>query len=208
MEYDKFVEDGYIIVDDFLPQDEALKLESLYSNNSDWSLADQVRDDLYTTSHFQTARTKSTYLPKEDESYSARFWSSAKLVSQVEKIHDKYFKPLLKEISSFELSKFDIRCYKMDEGCHYRTHLDQWVSDVGCIYYINQKWMWDWGGIFHLDTASEEIDDSDSVVPIFPKFNRALIMNNTLEKFKFPHFISHVADYAQDPRYTLITFGR
>ena len=76
------------------------------------------------------------------------------------------------------------------------------------IYYINQKWMWDWGGIFHLDTASEDIDDSDSVVPIFPKFNRALIMNNTLEKFKFPHFISHVADYAQDPRYTLITFGR
>ena len=94
MEYNKFVLDGYIIVDDFLPQDEALKLESLYSNNSDWSLADQVRDDLYTTSHFQTARTKSKYLPKEDESYSARFWSSAELVSQVEEIHDKYFKPL------------------------------------------------------------------------------------------------------------------
>jgi hypothetical protein len=53
----------------------------------------------------------------------------------------------------------------------------------------------------------EKREKSDSVVPIFPKFNRALIMNNTLEKFKFPHFISHVADYAQDPRYTLITFG-
>ena len=61
MEYNKFLKEGYIIVDDFLPQDEALKLESLYSNNSDWSLADQVRDDLYTTSHFQSARTKSKY---------------------------------------------------------------------------------------------------------------------------------------------------
>jgi len=55
------------------------------------------------------------------------------------KIHDKYFKPLLKEISSFELSEYNVRCYKMDEGCHYRTHLDQWVGDIGCIYYINQK---------------------------------------------------------------------
>ena len=177
---------GYEIVDNFIPHSEALKLESLYSNHKEWSLADQVRDDLYTTSHFQSARTKSKYLPKEDESYSARFWSSTELVSQVEEIHDKYFKPLLNEISPYELNEFNIRC----------------------IYYINQSWMWDWGGIFHLDTASEEIDDSDSVVPIFPKFNRALIMNNTLEKFKFPHFISHVADYAKYPRYTLITFGR
>ncbi len=115
MEYNKFLKEGYIIVDDFLPQDEALKLESLYSNNSDWSLADQVRDDLYTTSHFQSARTKSKYLPKENESYSARFWSSVELVSQVEKIHDKYFKPLLKEISSFELSEYNVRCYKMEK---------------------------------------------------------------------------------------------
>ena len=59
--------DGYEIVDNFLPHSEALKLESLYSNHKEWSFADQVRDDLYTESHFQSARTKSKYLPKEDE---------------------------------------------------------------------------------------------------------------------------------------------
>ena len=165
---------GYVIIDNFLPNDDANKLEELYYHNKDWKISDQIRDDLYSESHFQSAKTKSKYLPKENESYSAKFWSSDGLVSDVGNI----------------------------------THLDQWVSSVGCLYYINRDWIWDWGGIFHLDTASEETDDSDSVIPIFPKFNRALIINNTLDKFKFPHFVSHVTDYAMNPRFTLVTFGK
>jgi Rps23 Pro-64 3,4-dihydroxylase Tpa1-like proline 4-hydroxylase len=212
MELNNLIEDynknGYVVVDDFLPNEEANKLEELYYNNSDWTLSDQVRDDLYSESHFQSAKTKSIYLPKENESYSAKFWSSDGLVSEIESIHDKYFKPMLENISQVDLNDYNLRCYKMDEGCHYRTHLDQWVSSVGCLYYINRDWIWDWGGIFHLDTASELSDDSDSVIPIFPKFNRALIINNTLDKFKFPHFVSHVTDYAMNPRFTLVTFGK
>ena len=70
---------GYEIVDNFIPHSEALKLESLYSNHKEWSLADQVRDDLYTTSHFQSARTKSKYLPNSVELQNLALYDSSSL---------------------------------------------------------------------------------------------------------------------------------
>ncbi len=53
-----------------------------------------------------------------------------------ENIFDKYFKPVLKSISQSELSEYDVRCYKLDDGCHYRTHIDDWLGEIGCIYFF------------------------------------------------------------------------
>jgi Rps23 Pro-64 3,4-dihydroxylase Tpa1-like proline 4-hydroxylase len=70
------------------------------------------------------------------------------------------------------------------------------------MYYFHKRWVWDWGGITYLGLE----DDSDSVIPIFPKFNRAVFSNH--KKYRFPHFVSHVTDYAKETRLSLISFGK
>ena len=117
-------------------------------------------------------------------------------------IFDQNFVPILKKVSGVELKHFDIRCYKYDNGCYSRTHIDDWIGIISCIYYINKRWVWDWGGITYLGLE----DNSDSVVPIFPKFNRAVFSNH--KKYRFPHFVSHVTDYAKETRLSLISFGK
>ena len=196
-----------MIVDNYLSVDVANKLESIYSeDNNEWELFNQYRDQAYGSGKYGKHKTESPYFPGEDEVFTSKFWRSNKLELETENKFDKYFLPNLKLLSGLELTEYNLFCFKLDEGCHYRTHIDDWVGSIGCNYYINKKWIWDWGGIFHLDTASEEIDDSDSVVPIFPKFNRAVFVDHT--RFRFPHFISHVSDYAKEVRYSLVSFGK
>ena len=47
MKLDKFVENGYIIIDDFLPLDVAHQLESMFTEHENWELLDQVREKHY-----------------------------------------------------------------------------------------------------------------------------------------------------------------
>ena len=200
---DDYKKNGFVIVDNFLPEDIANRLELLYSGkDNDWTFTDQTRPDFFKKSHSQSSYTNSVYFPGEDETYSAKFWNSIPLTDNTENIHDEYFKPILERIGEAELNDYYIRCYKLDDGCHYRTHIDNWVGEIGCIYYVNKKWIWDWGGILHVGVDNEV----DKVVPIFPKFNRAIFVNHG--GFKFPHYISHVASYALNPRFSMITFAK
>ena len=200
MKLDKFVENGYIIIDDFLPLDVAHQLESMFTEHENWELLDQVREKHYG----EFLKTDLEHFPDENEVYTAKFWRNEKLESNkyIEIIFENHFIDMFNKLSESELTKFDIRCYKMDNGCHYRQHMDDWVGDIGCMYYFHKRWVWDWGGITHLGLD----DDSDSVVPIFPKFNRAVFSNH--KKYRFPHFVSHVADYAKETRLSLISFGK
>jgi len=205
--YEDYKKNGFVIVDNYLPVDVANKLESVYSeDNNEWELFNQYRDQAYGSGKYGKHKIESPYFPGEDEVFTSKFWRSNKLELETENKFDKYFLPNLKLLSGLELTEYNLFCFKLDEGCHYRTHIDDWVGSIGCNYYINKKWIWDWGGIFHLDTASLKIDDSDSVVPIFPKFNRAVFVDHT--RFRFPHFISHVSDYAKEVRYSLVSFGK
>ena len=200
MKLDKFVENGYIIIDDFLPLDVAHQLESMFTEHENWELLDQVREKHYG----EFLKTDLEHFPDENEVYTAKFWRNEKLESNkyIEIIFENHFIEVFNKLSESELTKFDIRCYKMDNGCHYRQHMDDWVGDIGCMYYFHKRWVWDWGGITHLGLEA----DSDSVVPIFPKFNRAVFSNH--KKYRFPHFVSHVADYAKETRLSLISFGK
>ncbi len=194
---------GYVVVDDFLPEDVADKLESVYSKeNNNWEFIDQYRDQKYGKGKYGLFKTNSLYLPGENEVYTAKFWRSNKLELKIENIFDEYFKPPLKSISQSELTEYDVRCYKLDEGCHYRTHIDDWAGNIGCIYYINKKWVWDWGGILHVGFD----DNLDEVVSIRPKFNRAIFIDHG--GFRFPHFISPITEYALNPRFTIISFNK
>jgi len=193
---------GFVIVDDFLPEELANKLEVMYSaDNNEWECINQAKDQTYSTGKSGRNFTKSPYFPGKEETYTAKFWRSNKLESETENIFGEYFVPALKSISQLELSKFVRRCFKLDEGGHWRTHTDDWYGGTSSIYYINKNWVWDWGGILHWGAD----DNTDQLTSIFPKFNRVVFMSH--KNFKFSHFISPVTKHALNPRFSFNSFN-
>ena len=191
-----YKEDGIVIIDDFLPEDVVNELEYIYSTNNNWDVIDQVRENHY--SH--VFKMDSLTFPKEDEVYMACFKRSKFLEDKINDVFEKFFKPKLNELSDLVLSEFDVRCYKLDKGDFYRTHMDDYAGTIGTTFYLNKNWCWDWGGILHIGV------EEDSLNSIFPKYNRLVV--HDMEKFRFPHFISPVTDYAKNSRYTMVTFNK
>jgi len=194
------IELGYTVIDDFLPIDVAQKIHSLFVNETNWELKHQVRDRHYE----HVFKTESPFLPKGDEPYSTRFNRSVNLEQNedIKNIYDEYFVPMLKEVSPFELNEFDVRCHKSEKGDYFRTHIDDYGGNINLIYYVNEKWMWDWGGI--LNIADDK--DFDFNKQILPKFNRVTLLNNKV--FRSPHFVTSVEEYAQFPRYSIVSFNK
>ena len=190
---------GFEVIDDFLPEDVASKIELMFlKENNKWEYHNQVRDEAYGEGKYGKHRTDILNFPKEDEAYIAKFWRSNKLELEISDIFNEYFFPKVKEISQIELSEYDIRCNKLESGDHYRTHIDDYAGDVGCVYYINKKWCWDWGGILHIGIG-------DELKSIFPKYNRLVVQDT--KNFRYPHFISPVTKWAQQSRISLISFN-
>lgn len=196
----EFQEKGYVIIDDFLPQKEAQDLNELYLAEKEWEIIDQVREKHYK----HVFATESEFLPKGDEFYAARFGRSRNLenTETVNRIYKDFFIPELNKYSQSELKNFDIRCYNLNQGDFYRTHIDDYAGSIGCVYYLNKKWIWDWGGLLHV-TSYE--GDADNVHTIFPKFNRAILLDH--KKFKFPHFVSVVSNFAKEARFSIVSFN-
>tara|TARA_R110000824_G_scaffold27992_3_gene94441 strand:+ start:31 stop:642 length:612 start_codon:yes stop_codon:yes gene_type:complete len=191
---------GFEVIDDFLPEDVASKIELMFlGENNKWEHTTQVHDRAYGEGEYGKHKTDNPKFPKEDEEYLAKFWRSNKLELEVNDIFNEYFFPKIKEISHLELVEYDVRCNKLESGDHYRSHIDNYAGGVGCVYYINKKWCWDWGGILHIGIG-------DELKSIFPKYNRLMILNNT--KFSRSHFITPVNEWAHQPRFSLISFNK
>ena len=191
-----YVNDGFLVIDNFLPISVINKLETLFINQNEWEYLEQTRENHYK----HVFKMNSSYFPEKDEVYLAKFYRSNILEREIIKIFDDFFKPKLNEISNSNLLEFDTRCYKLESGDFYRTHIDDYAGTVGCVYYLNKRWCWDWGGILHIGGEDDELKS------IFPKYNRIVILNN--KKFRFPHFISPVTDYAKSSRYTIVSFNK
>ncbi len=198
--FEEFQKKGFVVIDDFLPSQVVNELNALYCSNTNWELVNQIRKR-----HYQHVfATQSQYLPKGDEFYIAQFGRSTDLEKnqRVNEIYDQYFKPSLNKFSQIDLKAFDVRCYRMQPGDFYRSHIDDYAGSIGCVYYINTKWIWDWGGLLHINSAD---GNTDFVETIFPKLNRIVLFDH--KKFKLPHFISMVNSYAQESRYSLVSFN-
>ncbi len=197
----KYEEQGYVVIDDFLPEEIINELNAMYVSQKEWEEINQVREH-----HYQHIfSTKSKYLPKGDECYMAKFGRAHELENNVRlnEIYHQYFVPSLKRFSSVDLKDFDIRCYNLKSGDFYRSHIDNYAGSIGCIFYLNKKWIWDWGGLLHINSYD---GDSDVVETIFPKFNRVVFLDH--KQFKFPHFVSVVSHFAKEPRFSIVSFNR
>lgn len=193
---------GYTIIDNFVPDDLAKELNNIYisEQENNWEFIDQTRDNHYA----HVFKTENQLLPKEGEKYKAKFWRSENLESheRVNDIFNSNFKDRIKQFSGINLQEFDNRCYRLKQGNYYRLHIDDYAGYINSIYYVNENWKWDWGGILHVCDHEEE----EYIRPIFPKYNRLVLLHN--QKFRSPHFISQVSEYAQNPRFSIVSFNK
>lgn len=191
---------GFTCLDNVLPIELASQLCSLYENETKWEIFNQIRENHY--SH--VFKSPNPFLPQEGEAYSAKFNRSVNLENNTltQEIFNNYLVPILKSIPSFNIVEYDIRCYKLDKGDHYRTHIDDYAGTVNLIYYVNKEWRWDWGGI--LNVLSH--DDLEFCESVFPKFNRVVLLNNKV--FRAPHFVSTIENFALNPRYSIVSFNK
>jgi Rps23 Pro-64 3,4-dihydroxylase Tpa1-like proline 4-hydroxylase len=191
---------GFTCLDNVLPLDLANQLYSLYENEAEWDVFDQIRENHY--SHI--FKSPNPFLPQEGETYSAKFNRSINLENNktIRNIFSDYLVPILKSVPSFNIAEYDVRCYKLNKGDHYRTHIDDYAGTINLIYYINREWRWDWGGILNV-LSHDSLEFCES---IFPKFNRVVLLNNKV--FRAPHFVSAVESFALNPRYSIVSFNK
>jgi Rps23 Pro-64 3,4-dihydroxylase Tpa1-like proline 4-hydroxylase len=191
---------GFTVIDNVLPLDLANKLHTVYEQENKWTLLEQVRENHY--SH--VFKSSNPFLPQEGEAYSAKFNRSNNLENSeiIKDTFNNYLVPLLKAVSPFEMSEYDVRCYKLDINDYYRTHIDDYAGTVNMIYYVNKEWRWDWGGILNV-YSHEDLELCESILP---RFNRIVLLNNKV--FRAPHSVSTVEKYALNPRYSIVSFNK
>tara|TARA_R100000030_G_scaffold95401_1_gene82829 strand:+ start:691 stop:1323 length:633 start_codon:yes stop_codon:yes gene_type:complete len=192
-----FKKDGCVIIDNFLPLNIVDELELSYSDEESWDYYHQIRELSYGGGKYGKHQISAPHFPNKSEVYSAKFYRSGNLEKNTEQIFNQYILPIIKKF--YNVKDFKIRCYKMKSGCYYRTHSDNYAGRIGFTFYINKHWIWDWGGILNIYLNKK-------LVPIFPKYNRLVLMNN--EHYENPHFISSIEEYALQDRYTLVGFEK
>ena len=192
---------GYLVVDNFLPVEIAEELYTMYVNTeeSKWEQISQERSKHYE----HVFKMPEATLPDEDEVYIAKFGRNKSIESseRFNQIYKEYIFPALIEATQIQMTESDNRCYRLLPKDLYRAHIDDYIAKIGLVYYINKKWKWDWGGILHVVTENGK--DLKSILPVF---NRAVILAHEL--FRFPHFVSSVEDFAKEPRYSIVSFTK
>ena len=183
---------GFYTIDNFLPNKIANNLNQKFIECQNWDEISQIRPNHYK----EVMKFDRAFYPSSDEIFYSKFSRSYFLENQINKVFLKYLKPVVNNI--YKLQSHEIRCHKMDTSCLYRFHIDDYTSKISTTYYLNKSWVWDWGGILHL----EDLNNLENIHSILPKYNRLVIMKQPLN-----HFVTPVNDFALEPRYTIVTFN-
>lgn len=199
----KFFDDGYAIIDDFLSDDEYQKMFDLFKSQTNWTQIDQERP------HYQKGGpfvTESEYMPKEDEFYLQRTKRAEELQDDPKwrKMYKDKFLSKLEKIFSNKVIEDTTYILKYEENDFSRVHTDDVRGnvervDIGVLYYLCDRWIWDWGGLL-LVAKNKFSDDMEAVLP---KKNRLIILNH---QKKCPHSVTPVTQYAKESRYCIASF--
>jgi Rps23 Pro-64 3,4-dihydroxylase Tpa1-like proline 4-hydroxylase len=190
-----FSSGGYVAVPDALPIEVAMNMQKVFKE-SDFDYIEQTRKN-----HFSHVfKTDQVTLPREDETYIARFFRSNGVERHPDILQSiaQYIAPIVAKVSGLENIKYELRGYKLQKSCVIRTHIDDYMGRIGFIYYLSSRWQWDWGGLL-------TVVENNVATSILPNFNQLIIVDHG--KHRQPHFVSEVSDYALEPRLMLIGFS-
>jgi len=187
--------DGYSVIRDAVVEIEAERVREAFLQ-ADYDLIRQTR-----RSHFERMFPQSSPpLPAEDEIYTAEFERSNFLEKSelVKKAFEKHILPKLRNYSSRELTKFDLRAYRMNPGGHFRLHLDDYTAEVGFIWYLSKYWRLDWGGLLLT------LNPNGNASVFLPEFNQLIVLEHSAKYI--PHCVTSVEPHAKEARMMLVGF--
>lgn len=193
----EFSDVGFTVIGNAVDEKIANEARELFLS-ADWNVVDQFRPN-----HFSHVfKTDDPLLPREDEPYIAKFSRSQTLEKndRLNQIIREYIQPILKTVSEKTIADFDIRALKMETGDLMRVHIDDYVGDVGFIWYLCRQWIWDWGGIL---TCAVSEGKAESAIP---QFNQLVVINHSQRRV--PHWVTPIADYAKEARLTVVGFTK
>ena len=193
-----FLEKGFAVLNDLAPEEDALRMRKKFEN-SDYDHIYQDRAKHFSHVFKPNPDMTDIGFPTHDEHYMAKFSRSNSLERDEEILNfvDTHIKQAVNAISGKVIKTYSLRCYKMDRLDMVRMHIDDYVADVGFIYYCNKRWSCDWGGALHAT-------DGSSVLTVLPHFNQLVVVNHAK---RIPHWVGQISDYAKESRLMIIGFS-
>lgn len=198
-----FFEIGFFYVDHFLPEATAQRLLEKCEQIRFWDKIEQTRDHYRKGGPFAC---QASLLPTEEDLYSKKNETSNAFDRDIE-WQGIFRNEILTQIENafkckiaqpiFMLQKYSVGSYSRIHTDDYRNGVEH--VDIGFIYYLNRRWVWDWGGLLLACTRPT----SEEMLAIAPKHNRITIINHQMRP---PHAVTPVTDWAKEARYGLTGF--
>ena len=200
---EKFYEDGFVVVDNFLEEHCYIKLYNQFKNEKKWERVDQARDHYKKNGPFEM---ESQYFPNHEEEYYLQGWRAKELEVKAEwkKDYTEMFLSKIDKIFDNKVITNTTYILKYMKNDFSRIHVDDLRGDVdrvdiSILYYLCDEWIWDWGGILMIAKST----NSEEMKAILPKKNRIIFINN---QKKLPHCVTPVASYAKSDRFAVASF--
>jgi hypothetical protein len=190
MNYKKeYNENGFTIMDNFLPVENYNKMIKIY-NSSKFIEIHTIRKNRY--KRWETLEDKN--FPSADEIYEASYWSSNEIVNNeyYKNIFNEHIRPLFLRLhSDTGIFRHQATRVKNNNKNFIRTHYDDYMGDTGYILYLTElDWKYDWGGQL-------QIVSNGKIETILPIPNKLILINHFK---KMTHWVNPVTRWAKEDR--------